>query len=222
MTVVLLRLFARWRVEGLEHLPSGPLIIASNHLSLVDPPLLVASLTRRVRFIAKREAFFNPLMAPLLLAGQSIPLNRGAVDRRALATAEAHIKAGGALALFPEGQRSRNGQLQPGKAGVGFLALRTGAPLLPVAITGTERLRWPWQALLRPAVTVRFGAPFSVGGPVERPERQSAQARTDEIMEHIAALLPEPRRGAYGGLVDGARTATPLGLAYEQGTEDAS
>jgi 1-acyl-sn-glycerol-3-phosphate acyltransferase len=213
--VVLFRMLARWRVETLAPLPSGPLIVVCNHLSLVDPPLLAASLPRRLRFLAKRELFSSPALGLFVRASQSIPLGRRATDREALAHAEAHLRSGGVLAIFPEGQRSPNGLLQPGKAGVGYLALRTGAPLVPVAMTGTERLRRPWRVFTRPVLKVRVGEPFAVGGPVERPGRTAAQACTDAIMERIAALLPEARRGAYGRCADEA--PAPQGAACERG-----
>ncbi len=192
-----LLLLARWRVERQGPLPSGPLIIVSNHLSLADPSLLAASLPRRVRFLAKRELFSIPLVGLAVRLYGAIPLNREAVDRQALAQAEAWLRAGGALALFPEGTRSRDTILRQGKPGVGYLALRTGAPLVPVAITGTEALLRPWRLLRRPLITVRVGEPFTVGGQVENPQRQETQACTDAIMVRVAALLPENRRGAY-------------------------
>lgn len=215
-------LLARRRVEMPGPLPSGPLIIVSNHLSLADPPLLAVSFPRQLRFLAKREIFFLPLLGQIVWLSGSIALRRHAVDRRALAQAEAHLRQGGILALFPEGHRSRTGALQRAQPGAGFLALRTGVPLVPVAITGTERLRWLWRVLLRPSLTVRVGLPFSVGGPVERPDRQAAAACTDAIMEQIAALLPGSRRGAYHGRAGAAGPAAPSGLAYQQGAKDAS
>jgi 1-acyl-sn-glycerol-3-phosphate acyltransferase len=192
-----LLLLTRWRVERQGALPSGPLIIVSNHLSLADPPLLAASLPRRVRFLAKRELFSIPVVGLAVRLYGAIPLSREAVDRQALAQAEAWLRAGGALALFPEGTRSRDAILGQGKPGVGYLALRTGAPLVPVAITGTEGLLRPWQVLRRPLITVRVGEPFTVGGRVESPQKQETQACTDAIMVRVAALLPEDRRGTY-------------------------
>lgn len=192
-------LLARWRVERQGSLPSGPLIIVANHMSLADPPLLAASLPRRVRFLAKRELFSIPLVGLAVRLYGAIPLSREAVDRQALARAEAWLVAGGALALFPEGTRSRDAILRQGRPGVGYLALRTGAPLVPVAITGTEGLLRPWRLLRRPLITVRVGEPFTVGERVERPQKQETQACTDAIMIRVAALLPEARRGTYQG-----------------------
>jgi 1-acyl-sn-glycerol-3-phosphate acyltransferase len=185
----LLWALADFRLEGRERVPAkGPLIVASNHLHFADPPLLGGVLPRYIRFMAKREAFQFPwgwLFANLYGA---FPVNRGQADRRALEQAERILRAGGTVGMFPEGHRSHGKGLQPGFDGVALIARRTGAPILPVGIAGTEALfktkpRWP--------ITVRVGDPFPCksGCPL-------AEA-TDDLMSRIAALLPERYRGRY-------------------------
>jgi 1-acyl-sn-glycerol-3-phosphate acyltransferase len=180
---------ADFHVEGLEHVPpSGPLIVASNHLHFCDPPLLGGILPRYVRFMAKREAFKPPFGLLFSSLYGAFPVNRGHVDREALRHAERILAAGGVVGMFPEGHRSHGAGLQRGFDGVALIARRGHAPILPVGIEGTDRVfrtkpRWP--------ITMRVGEPFQVlsGCPL-------AEA-TDDLMRHIAALLPERYRGLY-------------------------
>ncbi len=154
-------------VEGAEHLPDEPgVIIASNHLSLADPPLIsfvVARLAgRRVRYMAKAEAVEMPLLGMILRAYGGFGVRRGRPDREAYRAARAVLAGGDWLGLAPEGTRSRSGRLGEAKPGVALLALRTGATVLPVGIAGTERT-WPVGARLPrfgTTVTIHFGEPY--------------------------------------------------------------
>ena len=185
----LLWTLADFRLEGRELVPcEGPLIVASNHLHFCDPPLLGGVLPRYVRFMAKREAFQFPWGLLFTTAYGGFPVNRGQLDRAALRKAERILAAGGCVGMFPEGHRSHGKGLLPGFDGVALIARRSGAPVLPVGIAGTElvfkaRPRWP--------VTVRVGEPFQARGGCPLAEA------TRDIMEHIAALLPARYQGAY-------------------------
>jgi len=188
--------FAEARVEGLEDVPrSGPLIVLCNHASMVDPVLLTATFPRWLTYLAKRELFRQPLVGWLLREGGVIPVSRGAADRHALEQALGALRQGGAVAIFAEGTRSRDGVLQRAKAGVALLAARSGAGVLPVAIVGTQGLDAPRRWLTHPQLVVRCGRPLSPGN---RPGREGYQAAADRYMAEVAALLPAWQRGLYG------------------------
>lgn len=197
---LLLRLLARWRVKGKENVPAqGPLIIVSNHLNLIDPPLLSASIKRRIVFMAKEELFHSLILGPLVRGWHAFPVRRGRLDREALRQAEHVLGEGLALGMFPEGVRSAMAQMQRARAGTSLLALRSGVPVLPVGITGTEKIKSPIAFLRRPEVTVNIGKPLSlppIDGQLTRTQLASA---TDFIMVRIAELLPQSYRGVYGG-----------------------
>jgi 1-acyl-sn-glycerol-3-phosphate acyltransferase len=193
-------------VEGAEHVPSEPgVILASNHLSIVDPPLLsvvVARLVRRrVRYMAKAEALDAPVMGVVLRAYGGFGVRRGRPDREAYRMAQAVLAAGDWLGVAPEGTRSRTGSLGEPKAGVALLALRSGAPILPVGLAGTERT-WPVGARLPrfgTTVTVRFGPLYRPAAADPSEERRGArEASTEELMRRIAELLPPSYRGRFG------------------------
>jgi 1-acyl-sn-glycerol-3-phosphate acyltransferase len=195
-------------VEGAENVPDEPgVIVASNHLSIADP--IVVSVTierlvrRRVRYMAKGEAFDWPVLGPLMAAYGGFGVRRGRPDREAYRMAREVLVSGDWLGLAPEGTRSRTGKLGEAKSGVTLLALRTGAPVLPVGLSGTEQL-WPVGARLPrlgAKVTVRFG-PVSRPSPDETEGRQGQREQvaeaTDELMRRIASLLPASYRGRWG------------------------
>jgi 1-acyl-sn-glycerol-3-phosphate acyltransferase len=145
---------------GREHLPrSGPLLLASNHRSFLDPFLIGAMVRRPVYYMAKRELFEKRWQAWILNALGAFPVDRGAGDGEALATARAILQRGDCVVLFPEGTRVRRGPLGAPKRGVGRLALETGAPVAPIAVIGSEHVRRGWR--IRPRkVRVRAGRPL--------------------------------------------------------------
>jgi len=190
-----------YEFAGREHVPkSGPLIVASNHLNNADPPFLARALGRPPIFMAKKEMVDKRVRGALFRAWGTFPVRRGEADRAALRAAEDVLRRGEVLLMFPEGTRSRTGSMNHAHPGTGLIALRTGAPILPIAITGTERIRWP-HFFLRPRsvrrVRVVIGEPFTLP-PVERITTESARDATEQIMRHIAALLPPEYRGVYG------------------------
>jgi 1-acyl-sn-glycerol-3-phosphate acyltransferase len=175
---------ARLRIAGLEHVPAtGPVLVVSNHLHNADPALLGMAFPRPLYFMAKRELFGNRAFGALMRWLGAFPVDRGKADRAAIRQAEALLAAGEAVAMFPEGTRSATGKLGAGQPGVGLILLRSNAPVLPVAITGTEKLPGG------PGATITFGVPRTIprgrdGG------RLGPQQATDAIMAAIAELLP--------------------------------
>lgn len=182
-------------LEGGEHIPpAGPYILVSNHSNWYDPPAIEFALRIPVRFMTKRELFAVPIIGFALRASGKFPVRRGERDRRALETALRVLAADQPLGFFPEGTRSKDGRLRRAKPGIGFLARRSGAPLVPIAVTGARDMRLG----VRPsrAIVVRAGPAFTLadldGATLDD------QALADAIMERIADLLPEDMRGAYG------------------------
>jgi len=198
-----MRAIARVRVEGLDDLPtSGPLIVATNHMSNADPPLvggwLLPALKRRPTFLAKEAIFVGPLGLFLDSLGAE-PVKAGSSDIGAYRAAKALLDRGGVVVIMPEGTRSYDGVLSRPKPGVSLLATRTGAPVLPVGVSGTDRLLRRGQRLphVGASVTMRVGRPFHLRLP-EGSERRSALADADdELMRRIAALVDARHRGAY-------------------------
>ena len=193
---LVLVLGARVQVKGRERIPRrGALLVIANHSSVLDPVVLAASFPRPVMFMAKDELFHVPIFGRLLRAAGIIPVRRGRPDRAALEEALAVLRQGGVLALFPEGTRSPDGVLQTAHAGAGLLAVRSAAPVLPVAIIGTERLRRARSWLIRPRIALRVGE--LVLGPLAAERGRDYRPLAGRLMERVAALLPTARRGAY-------------------------
>lgn len=177
------------QLEGLANVPGeGPLLICSNHVSNFDPLVYAAIVPRVIHALTKAELFSNPLLRAFLLRCNCIPVRRGAPDRAAVRGALSVLDSGGALLLFPEGHRAPGGGMLPFEAGAGYLALRSGAVVLPCAIWGTEHVL-P-QHKLRPRrgrIWVRLGEPF-------RPVGEDPVAISREIQATVARLLPERYR----------------------------
>jgi len=196
----ILRLLLNWSVSGRGNVPAdGPLVVICNHVHLLDPLLLICTFPRWITFMAKEELFRYPVIGPVLRWGEVLPVARGgsiAAKRDVLRKAESLLKCGHVIALFPEGKRSHTGILLKGKAGAGVLAARTDAPVLPIAITGTEKLHglsWLWK---RPRIDIVLGKPIMLPQ-AEGYIRSDAAARSEYLMRQIAALLPPDRRGPY-------------------------
>lgn len=195
---LLLFLLAHWQVKGKENIPAqGPLIVVANHLSIADPPLLSASIHRRIVFMAKEEAFHNPFFGPLARGWRAFPVRRGAFDRAALRRAEGLLAAGQVLGMFPEAMRSHTAQLQEGLTGTALIALRSGATILPVGITGTEKIEGISVIYRHPTITVNIGEPFKPPTIDGRLTKVHLATATNDIMGRIADLLPQSYRGYY-------------------------
>ncbi|MBA7566858.1 1-acyl-sn-glycerol-3-phosphate acyltransferase [subsurface metagenome] len=200
---VLLKLLTRCQVKGRENIPSqGPLLIIANHLSLADPPLLGVSLGRKVIFMAKKELFRFRLIGYFIGSLGAFSVHRGQLDRKAMRQAYQVLADGLTLVMFPEGTRSRSGRLRPAFPGPALIAMRSGAPILPVGIIGTEKIRGVTWLLRRPRITVNIGSPFYLPPVSSRLTKAELAELTNSIMGHIAELLPPEYRGDYAGQED--------------------
>ena len=192
------------RVEGLEHVPrTGPMLVVANHCSNLDPPTVgwaVGHLTGRVvHFMAKEEMRSWPVAGWLARDAGVIFVRRGAGDRSAQRFALATLEQGEALGLFPEGTRSRDGRLAEGRAGAALLAMRTGVPIVPVGVAGTQHIFRDRRLIPRRSrVTIRIGPTFRLPVQADGFDRAALRAGTDTIMRAIAALLPAEQRGRWG------------------------
>jgi 1-acyl-sn-glycerol-3-phosphate acyltransferase len=184
----LFRLLTRVHVEALESCPGrGPAIVAVNHLSFFDGPLVFAMLPLRIRPLVADRYRRHPF-ALLLAATGAIFVRRGQPDRAAMRAILEVVEDGGCVAVAIEGTRSRDGKLHEGKNGVAYLAAKTGAPLIPAAVWGTERIGACLRRLRRPDVHLRLGPPLApAAGPLDT---STLDATTGRIMASIAAMLP--------------------------------
>ncbi len=178
--------------------PSGPVILAINHINSLEVPVLVARLfPRRLIGLAKIETWDNPLMGWLFTLYEAIPIRRGEVDLEAIHRCLEALSEGEILAVAPEGTRSYDGKLLPGQQGIVLLALHSKAPILPVVHWGGEAFSKNFKRLKRTTVHIRVGAPFTLETRGEKPVGKIRQEMLDEIMNEMAALMPETYRGQY-------------------------
>ena len=202
---VLIFLIMRRHISGQEQTPgSGALLIVSNHLGNIDPIAIGTKLPRRLYILAKVELFSWPVIGWLARKADVIPIRRGQSDRDALRRVLEHLEAGHAVLLYPEGTYPKGStpigliKAQPGAA---MLALRSGATILPIGITGTEYV-WtkrglPWNLFRRWPVEVKVGEPYRPNLPPGVSQKQALAFVAEEMMRRIAALLPEKYQGYY-------------------------
>jgi 1-acyl-sn-glycerol-3-phosphate acyltransferase len=189
-------LLAHLRVVGLENVPaSGPVILAQNHIAWIDIPLASIKVPRVTHYMAKIELFGQPVLGGIMRLLGAFPVRRGEGDRESLRISERLLAQGKVLVIFPEGHRS-GGKLIQAHPGTSLIALRTGAPIVPVAISGTENV----FKRFRPLVMVTYGKPFYLETSGPRRTRDDLARNTDLIMYHIAELLPPEYRGEYAQL----------------------
>lgn len=176
------------KTEGLENLPaSGPAVVACNHVSILDPILVGAAMPRLVHFMAKEELFHIPVLGFLIRKIGSFPVRRGNADRQAIRAGLEVLEAGEVLGIFPEGTRSLDGHLQRAQSGVALLAMKTGTPVIPAAIVGTEKALRKGRAFLRPArVRLLLGPP--IHPPAGEITKESLAQFSARIMLAIAGL----------------------------------
>jgi 1-acyl-sn-glycerol-3-phosphate acyltransferase len=197
-------LVTRVRVEGIENIPqAGPLLVICNHASNADGMLLMAyfvpKMARPMRWLGKQEALRWPLFGWVMRVNGVFAVRRGAGDLEAFKAARAVLDGGDVLGIFPEGTRSPDGAMHLAKDGATVLAVRSGAPILPIAIAGSHRF-WPRGKMPRPGrrMTVRIGRPFTLTMATGGDRAESLRNATAEMMRHVAELLPEDQRGVYG------------------------
>jgi 1-acyl-sn-glycerol-3-phosphate acyltransferase len=190
----LMRTWFRIRLEGHEHVPeAGPVILASNHRSNMDPVLLAAAVERPVAFMAKAELFVGPLAWILRWIGQ-FPVRRGGIDREALRQTDAVLARGSMLGLFPEGTRGE-GTFSAVHPGLAYIVVRQGCPVLPVVIFGTERVRrrFGWLPFASP-VRIVIGPPIDL--PRSASDRAGRRAASEVLRQRLqafrAAVAAEP------------------------------
>jgi len=196
---LLFKLLARVEVIGLENVPQqGGIVLAVNHLSRIDPPLVFALLERQDATVLAADKYKkNPFFRLAIDSVGGIWINRDEADFNALREALHHLQQGGLLGIAPEGTRSRTGDLIQAKTGIAYLADKAHVPVLPIAVWGTESAFRQLFRLRRPRISIQFGRPITLP-PVERRQREAClQQNTDEIMCHIARMLPPLYRGVY-------------------------
>jgi 1-acyl-sn-glycerol-3-phosphate acyltransferase len=183
-------LIYRVRAFGVENVPkSGPLVLAPNHFSQMDHFFVGLYLRRKVRFMAKSQMFGPPVLTYIYKHGGVFPVRRGHRDEESLNTAFTILGQGEMLLVYAEGGRSRSGELREVKPGIGRIALESGAPVVPVAIHGSEKVR-RWKRFRFPRVTVQFGEPLSF--PTEEaPSRERQLEVATEIFAPVRAMYEE-------------------------------
>jgi len=195
-----MRIITDIEVHGIEKLPKGNFIAAANHLGRLDTAALLCIIDREDIIMPVAEKYKNhPLFGAIGRAVNAIWLNRFEADYPALREILARMQKGGLLVIAPEGTRSKTEALQEGKMGVAFLASKSGYPVLPVAVTGTEdrRIMENLKRFRRSKIIVRAGDPFYVQLPRVKGREKAMRQETEEIMCQIGALLPEKYRGVY-------------------------
>lgn len=182
-------------IQGAENIPQeGAFVLATNHLSFLDSPLLFVAVPRSVYLLAG-EKYQHHVFAPLLRIGGAIFVQRGEVDRNALRQAINALEDGYCLAIAIEGTRSKTGEMIAGKTGAAYIATRSDVPIVPVVVWGTEQIIPSWKRLRRPVVHVRFGTMIHL--PQRHARSRELDAYTDDIMTTMASMLPEDYRGVY-------------------------
>ena len=207
----------RARALVTRHVPeAGQVIIAPNHFSFLDHFFVAVYLRRKVHFMAKSQLFKRPMQF-IYTHGGVFPVRRGFGDEEAFKTAHAILSRGDVVLMYPEGGRSRSGELGEPKPGLGRLALESGAPVVPVAIAGTQKAR-NWTRLRFPKVTVLYGDPVRFEK-VENPTREQQQAAAELVFERVKALYDGLREGGRKTAIQRARAA---GRAASQAADAAA
>jgi 1-acyl-sn-glycerol-3-phosphate acyltransferase len=187
------------QMEGKANVPqSGPFIIASNHLHLFDPALVLVGLPYLEITVLAADKWARRWPFNWLLKSMgAIFVRRGEVDREALAKCLSVLEKGGIIGLAPEGTRSRTGTMQRGKPGIAYLATKADVPIVPVGVSGQAKIFPSWKRLRRPHILIRIGRPFKLQPVYGQHKGKHLQAASDEVMGRIAALVHEELRGVY-------------------------
>jgi 1-acyl-sn-glycerol-3-phosphate acyltransferase len=197
---LLASLFLRRQVLSKGNMPQHTgCIVVANHLNLLDSPILGVSLGRRVYFMAKEDLFHSRIIGWMAKQFGAFSVAKGRLNRRAGRTALQLLANGQALIIYPEGKRSDDGKLGQAYSGAALLAVKSGAPIVPVGISGTRQLIGKKWFLKRPKITLNIGQPFTLSASHDKLNQEETAHLTHEIMMHVATLLPSDYRGRYGG-----------------------
>jgi 1-acyl-sn-glycerol-3-phosphate acyltransferase len=184
------------KTTGSENIPPGSVLLASNHVSHLDPPLIAISIRRQIRHMAKKELFSNGFLRWYMTTIGTILVDRGN-GKQALADAVAALREGSAVCIFPEGTRSKDGVLSRGRAGAVVIAIQADCPILPMAIIGSERAMTKGSSKIKAVpVSLAFGSPYKIdyAGDRENIPRDVIERETLELMARIEVLLPAHMR----------------------------
>src|SRR5947207_5365187 len=195
----LYRFYCGWRVYNPERVPlTGPLILASNHASILDPPLVGAPVHRAINYLARESLFRFPVIGWVLRSWNAVPVDREGGGAKGLRAILDRLLDGGAIILFPEGTRTRDGKLQPARSGIGLTVIKSSAPVVPVRVIGTFEAFSRFMSFPRPRrVSVKFGLPMMFERLREEAKscskerlKEIYQQVADELMAAIARLGP--------------------------------
>lgn len=197
---VIARVILDLKIEGLERTPKeGPLIVAINHTSFMDPFLGATYIRPDVLPMAKAELFKFPYKY-LFTGYGAFPVRRGEGDLAAFRHAIQILREGHVMLILPEGTRTKSGLMEEAREGTALIAIKSGAPILPIGIWGGKQLMHNLTRLHRTAVRMRVGEPLAIVPSAEKPTREGLRAITDELMFYIARLIPPEYRGRYADM----------------------
>ncbi|MGC2425108.1 MAG: lysophospholipid acyltransferase family protein [Nitrospirota bacterium] len=187
---ILFKILFGYRIIGRENVPkTGPVILASNHASFLDPPLVGTALWRRVNFVARDTLFNRPWKKFIMTKWMAFPINRDRMDKTTLNEILGRLKKGEPVCLFPEGTRSPDGTLQPGKAGIGLIISLAKVPVVPVYVRGSYLTLGKMHKSFRPTkVSVTFGKPIDFSKVEGKSRQERYQGIADAIMAEIKSL----------------------------------
>ncbi len=196
---LLFMLGGRLTVEGIDNIPAdGPYIMVSNHMSIADGPIVLMAHPPKWTYFWIADKWRElPVFGFLSARIGAIFINREVLDRAAIRQAVEMLEAGEIIGLAPEATRSPIGQIIKPRNGAAYLATRVPVPILPIGVTGTDKLFRNFLRLRRTPITVRFGETFTVPIPERRPRQSDLTQLTDEIMQHILRLIPSEQHGYY-------------------------
>jgi 1-acyl-sn-glycerol-3-phosphate acyltransferase len=193
--------YFRWKVYNPERVPlSGGAVLASNHASFLDPPLVGSGLRRPINYLARESLFRFPILGSILRSWNAVPVDREGGGAKGLKTILDRLLAGNAIILFPEGTRTLDGQLQPARSGIGLTVIKSSAPVIPIRVFGTYEAYGKHVKIPRPRpIIVKYGKPMNFAALREEAKtctkprlKEIYQQVADEIMRAIAQLEPKP------------------------------